>query len=65
MRRMMIRLAVHRLDLDRWAVVYLIVSGNRGLFAMFALLTVNSVLGWQFYTAARFWKATVTDVSKA
>ncbi len=47
------------------ASIYLIISGNQGLFAMFALLAVNSVLGWQFYTAARFWKATVTDVSKA
>ena len=45
--------------------VYLLVSGNQGLLAMFALLAVNSMLGWQFYTAALFWKTTVAEVSDA
>ncbi len=45
--------------------IYLLISGNQGLLAMFALLAVNSTLGWQFYLAALFWKSTVTDVSTA
>lgn len=45
--------------------IYLFISGNQGLLAMFALLAVNGMLGWQFYTSALFWKRTVTEVSEA
>ena len=42
--------------------IYLMISGNQGLLALLALLTINSILGWQFYTAALFRKSTVTEV---
>jgi len=45
--------------------IYLLISGDRGLLAMLALLAANGLLGWQFYSAALFWKRTVTDVSEA
>ncbi len=43
--------------------VYLLISGNQGLLAMFALLATNGMLGWQFYSSALFWRRTVTEVS--
>lgn len=45
--------------------IYLLVSGNQGLVALLALMAVNSILGWQFYTAALFWKITVAEESEA
>ena len=45
--------------------IYLLISGDQGLLAMLALLATNGMLGWQFYTAALFWKRTVTEVSDA
>ena len=44
--------------------IYLLISGNQGLVALLALMAVNSILGWQFYTAALFWKVTVAEVSE-
>ena len=44
--------------------VYLLISGNQRLLAMLALLATNGMLGWQFYSAALFWKSTVTEVSE-
>ena len=43
------------------AGVYLLISGDRGIFAMLALLATTGILGWQFYATARFWKRTVTE----
>jgi len=47
------------------AGIYLLITGNRGLFALLALLATNIILVWQFYTAALFWKRTMTTVSEA
>ena len=44
--------------------IYLLISTDQGLIAMLALLTTNIMLGWQFYTAARFWKLTVAEKSE-
>lgn len=46
------------------AGIYLLFIGDQWLFAMLALLATNGMLGWQFYTAALFWKRTVTEVSE-
>jgi hypothetical protein len=43
----------------------LLISGDQGLLAMLALLATNGMLGRQFYTAALFWKRSVTEVSDA
>jgi hypothetical protein len=43
------------------AGIYLLISKNQGLLAMLALLATNAMLGWQFFTAARFWKSTVGE----
>jgi hypothetical protein len=40
---------------------YLLISKNQGLPAMLALLVTTAMLGWQFFTAARFWKSTVGE----
>jgi hypothetical protein len=42
--------------------IYLLISGHRGWVAMLALLATNAMLGWQFYTAAVFWKRTVSEL---
>lgn len=44
---------------------YLLISGNQGLLAMLAMLVINGVLGWQFYTAAQSWKRTVAEAPDA
>ncbi len=46
------------------AGIYLLISGDRGLLALLALLATNIILGWQFYTAALFWKGNMTSVSE-
>lgn len=45
------------------AGVYLLLSGDRGILAMLALLATNGVLGWQFYQAALFWNLSITEDS--
>lgn len=45
------------------AGVYLILSGNLGIPALMLLLTVNGLLGWQFYAAAHFWERSMKDPS--
>jgi hypothetical protein len=48
-----------------FAGVFLLISGDQGLIAMLALLATNSLLGWQFHSAALFWKRSVSEVSQA
>lgn len=36
--------------------IYVLISGGAGGFALLALLATNGLLGWQFYSAAMFWK---------
>jgi len=43
--------------------VYVLVSGDQGVFALVALLSTNVVLGWQFYSAAEFWERSVVEIS--
>ena len=43
------------------AGVYMLISGDRGLVAMLALLAANGVLVWQFRDAARYWELAVTE----
>jgi hypothetical protein len=45
------------------AGLFLIISEDQGLPALLALLATNTMLGWQFYTAGRFWKSTVAEES--
>ena len=45
------------------AGIVLMISKNQGLLAILALLATNAMLGWQFFTAARFWKSTVAEES--
>lgn len=40
--------------------IVLLVRGKQGWLPMVALLATNSMLVWQFYSAARWWKRTVT-----
>lgn len=44
--------------------IYLLISGDQGVLAMLGLFAINAVLAWQFYSAAQFWKGTVTDLSE-
>jgi len=41
--------------------IFLFVSGDTGLFAMTALLGTNGMLGWQYYTSARFWEQSMAN----
>lgn len=41
--------------------VYLLISGDTGIPAIFALLATIIVLSWQFQQAALFWEISVTD----
>jgi hypothetical protein len=43
------------------AGVYLLISGDSGIFAMLAVLATTGVLVWQFFSAAKFWERSVTD----
>jgi hypothetical protein len=43
------------------AGIYLLLSGDRGILALLALLATNGVLGWQFYQAALFWNLSITE----
>ena len=43
------------------AGIYLLISKNQGFLGLVALLAANVMLGWQFFTAARFWKSTVAE----
>jgi phosphatidylglycerophosphate synthase len=43
------------------AGIYLTVSGNRGLFALVAVVTTVAFLLRQFVVAARFWDMSVSD----
>ena len=45
------------------AGVYLFLSANLGLPALFILLTTNGFLGWQFYTTAQFWERSMMDTT--
>lgn len=45
------------------AGVILLISGDKGIFAMSALLATTGVLVWQFYSAALFWQRTVIEAS--
>jgi len=44
------------------AGIFLLVSGDQGIFPMLALLVTNGILVWQFYSAAQYWKRSVTEV---
>lgn len=37
----------------------LLIRDDRGLLTMLSLLAANLMLGWQFYSAARYWKQSV------
>lgn len=41
------------------AGIILMISKDQELLALIAILATNAMLGWQFFTAARFWKSTV------
>jgi len=43
------------------AGVYLLISGDSGIFAMLAVLATTGFLGWQFFKAAQFWERSVTE----
>jgi hypothetical protein len=43
------------------AGIILMISKDQGLLALLAMLATNVMLGWQFFTAARFWKSTVAE----
>ncbi len=44
---------------------YLLTSGDRGVFAMSALLATNCLLAWQFYRVALFWNRSVSEETSA
>jgi hypothetical protein len=44
---------------------YLMISGEKVVPVMLALLATNGMLAWQYYTTARFWKLTMTEAPKA
>jgi hypothetical protein len=41
--------------------MYLLVSGAGGVVALLAVLATTSILVWQFFVAAMFWKRTVSE----
>ncbi len=43
------------------AGLYLLTSGDRGMFATLALLATNCLLAWQFYRVALFWNRSVSE----
>jgi hypothetical protein len=45
------------------AGIYLMVSGDRGIIAMLAVLATAGILVWQFFVAALTWRRTVCEES--
>lgn len=41
--------------------IYLLVSGDQGIIALLAVLATTGILVWQFFSAAQFWRRTVTE----